>query len=151
MYWSLKESEKIKQSIEYLDTAVLPLLPVSLKKDMEKAALMTEFIQLLGFRLERMFKGRILLFPGLTYLTSRDVYALLEEVWHWEKELEKEGFTHLFYLTSDPSWRVVEKELTGTLIWLPAFSFQKMDEGGRLSVIEEHVKQLSTLFLQKWQ
>lgn len=112
---------------------------------------MTEFIQLLGFRLERMFKGRILLFPGLTYLTSRDVYALLEEVRHWEKELEKEGFTHLFYLTSDPSWRVVEKELTGTLIWLPAFSFQKMDEGGRLSVIEEHVKQLSTLFLQKWQ
>ena len=77
-----------------------------------------------------MFKGRILLFPGLTYLTSRDVYALLEEVRHWEKELEKEGFTHLFYLTSDPSWRVVEKELTGTLIWLPAFSFQKMDEGG---------------------
>lgn len=151
MYWSLKETEKIKESIDYLDTAVLPLLPVSLKKDMESAALMTEYIQLLGFRLERMFKGRILLFPGLAYMKNRDKSALLEMVRPWEEEIAGEGFKHVFYLTSDPSWRLVEKQLTGTLIWVPAFSFHKMDESERLSVMEDHVKQLSILFLQKWQ
>ncbi len=151
MQWGLKDMEKIKQSLEYIDTAVLPLLPVSFREEMGQAGVMTEFISLLALRLERMYRGRILLLPGFSYLKERDAQSLFNEIRQWEEELIREGFKHVFFLTSDPVWRMREKELTGSIIWIPALALQKFNETEQRSILEDQAKQLSPLFLEKWQ
>ena len=68
---------------EYVDTAVIPLIPVSFGDENEtSAASMSEFITLLSTLLERQFTGRILLLPPFTYLTEDDYENRLSDLSH---------------------------------------------------------------------
>lgn len=151
MNWGSRDMEMLKKSIEYIDTAVLPLLPFSLGVDMGQAVAMTEFISILAPTLERQFKGRILLLPGYLYFENRCEESLIQEVNNWEEELQREGFKHVFLLTSDAKWRIRENRLKGTLIWLPSLPLEKLRESEKYAILDNQVKQLANLFFQKWQ
>lgn len=151
MKWIPQDIDMFLQSKEYVDTAVLPLLPVSLGSDMKQTASMCDFISLLSVQLERQFRGRIIMLPGYSYLKSSDMDKLQEDVKVWETELLSNGFKHVFYVTSDSSWKAVENRLDGKLIWLPSLPLENMDERNRNSILEDQVKQLLNLFMQSWQ
>lgn len=151
MKWIPQDIEIFKQSKEYIDTAVLPLLPISFKDDeMKQTASMTEFISLLTFQLERQFKGRIMLLPGFTYIKTNDEESLFESIKRWEEELYNEKFKHVFYVTSDSDWKTREDKLKGKLIWLPSLPLDTLDEQYKHSILEDQVKQMLNLFVQKW-
>jgi hypothetical protein len=149
MKWIPAEIEKFVKSSEYVDTAVIPLLPVSFGEQIKESAAMTEFISLLTGQLERQLQGRILLIPGFSYLKNSTIDHLghLKE---WETELKDKQFKHVFYVTSDNDWRQLESKLDGTLLWLPTLPLQHMDEKSKATVLEDQVRQLMNLFIQKW-
>ncbi|KAB2338312.1 DUF2487 family protein [Cytobacillus depressus] len=151
MKWISQDIDMFQQSKEYVDTVVLPLLPVSLSTDMKQTASMSEFISLLSVPLERQFRGRLLMLPGFSYLNSVSMDKLKEEVLSWESEFLANGFKHVFYVTSDSNWKAIEGELEGNLLWLPSLPLENMEEQSRNSILENQVKQLLNLFLQKWQ
>lgn len=151
MRWISQDINMFLQSKEFVDTAVLPLLPVSLGNDIKQTASMSEFITLLSVQLERQFRGRVLMLPGYSYLKSATMDKLSEDVSFWETELFANGFNHVFYVTSDSSWKAIEAELDGNLLWLPSLPLEHMDEQSRNSILEDQVKQLLSLFMQKWQ
>lgn len=151
MRWISQEIDMFIKSKEYVDTAVLPLLPVSLGDDMKQAAAMSEFITLLSIQLERQFRGRLLMLPGYSYLKSAAEDKLVSDVKGWEAELLSQGFKHVFYLTSDSAWKSVEHQLEESLIWLPSLPLEHLDENYRNTILEDQVKQLLNLFMQKWQ
>lgn len=149
--WVSQDMDMFLGAREYVDTAVLPLFPVSFGNDIKQSVAMTEFIQLLTIPLERQFKGRMIMLPGHSYLKNKSKETLLEEVIVWEKELFDNGFKHVFFVTSDSIWKSLEGELKGGLIWLPSIPLAAMDEGARTNILEDQVKQLLQLFMQKWQ
>ncbi|PLR99735.1 YpiF family protein [Bacillus sp. T33-2] len=149
MKWNSADVEIYVKSKEYVDTIVLPLLPVSFGDDIKQAASMTEFISLLSMQLERQFKGRIMLLPGFTYLTA-DPETSLSNIKRWEQEFRVKQFQHIFYLTSDSNWKQHEAGLHGSLIWLPSLQIGNLDENYKTSILEDQVKQLLNLFVQKW-
>jgi len=151
MKWMTQDIEMYKKSKEFVDTAVMLLLPVSFEDDMKQSASMSEFISLLSFQLERQFKGRIMMLPSHSYLKSLTDVKLVNDVKEWEGKLFTEGFTHIFHLTSDSFWKQYEDKLEGNLIWLPSLPLEHLDESNRNSILEDQVKQLVYLFLQKWQ
>lgn len=151
MKWISQDIDMFIKSKEYVDTAVLPLLPVSLGDDMKQAVAMSEFISLLSIQLERQFRGRLLMLPSYSYLKSAVEDKLVSDVKSWEEELLSQGFKHVFYLTSDSSWKSIESQLDGNLIWLPSLPLENMDENYRISIVDDQVKQLMSLFMQKWQ
>ncbi|MBS4191025.1 YpiF family protein [Bacillus sp. FJAT-49705] len=151
MKWNPQDIDMFLQSKEYVDTAVLPLLPVAISKDTKQAASMTEFISLLSMQLERQFRGRLLLLPGYSYIKTESIDKLLGDLKVWERELLENGFKHVLFLTSDSNWKAVENQLEGELIWMPSLPLVHMDEKNRNSLLEDQVKQLMNLFLQKWQ
>ncbi|MBY0122599.1 YpiF family protein [Bacillus sp. S/N-304-OC-R1] len=151
MKWIPQDIDMFLQSKEYVDTAVLPLLPVSLSGEMKQTASMCDFISLLSVQLERQFRGRILMLPGYSYLKSSAMDKLQEDVKIWETELLCNEFKHVFYVTSDSSWKAVESCLKGKLIWLPSLPLENMDERNRNIILEDQVKQLMNLFMQSWQ
>jgi hypothetical protein len=94
-------------------------------------------------------QGRILLIPGFTYIKNSKINSL-EQLKQWETELVDKPFKHLFYVTSDMEWKQKENEMEGTLLWLPSLPLQHMDEKSKTSVLEDQVRQLMNLFIQKW-
>lgn len=46
---------------------------------------------------------------------------------------------------------MVENQLSGSLIWLPALPLEHLNDSQKISMIESQVKQLLKLFTQKWQ
>lgn len=149
MKWVPADIEKFVKASEYIDTAVIPLLPVSLGDDIKETASMADFADILSSQLERQLQGRILLLPGFSYLknTASESLALLQK---WEAELLDRQFNHVFYITSDMGWKQQEKLLKGTLLWLPSLPLHQMDEGSKVSVMEDQVRQLMNLFISKW-
>lgn len=151
MKWISQDIDMFIREKEYVDTVVLPLLPVSLGDDIKQTVSMTEFISLLSVQLERQFRGRLLMLPGYSYLKSVSEDKHVSDLKSWEEELFDKGFKHVLYITSDSSWKAVEDKLNGGLIWLPSLPLENMDESYKNSILEDQVKQLLNLFVQKWQ
>jgi len=149
MKWTPADIEKFEKSPEYVDTAVVPLFPISFANGMKESAAMTEFTGLLTSQLERQLQGRILLIPGFSYLKDSRLNAV-EQLKLWETELLDKQFNHVFYVTSDYDWKQQEAEFQGTLLWIPSLPLQHMDEKARQSVMEDQIRQLMNLFIQKW-
>lgn len=148
MKWIPADIEMYKKSAEYVDTMVLPLLPVSFDEDMQQYATMTEFVSLLTGQLERQFKGRIFLLPGYSYIKNNS--GNLDALLAWEKDLLDKHFKHVFYVTSDSDWKQFEDQLNGSLLWIPSLPLDKMEDHQKVSIIEDQVNQLLTLFIRKW-
>lgn len=91
MKWVSKDMDMYLGAKEYVDTVVLPLLPISFGDDLKQTASMTEFISLLTIPLERQFKGRLMMLPGYTYLKSDSDDSRLQVIKHWETEFKKVG------------------------------------------------------------
>lgn len=151
MKWVSQDLNMYLSAKEYVDTAVVPLLPISFAGDIKETVAMTEFINLLSVPLERQFKGRMFFLPGFTYLTSFDKDQLIADVLSWEKELFAAGFAHVFFLTSDSFWRSVETQLEAETLWIPSIPLSGMDESYKNTILDNQVKQLLKLFMEKWQ
>lgn len=150
MKWNPQDVEVYLQSKEYVDTAVIPLLPVAFDSEMGQAAAMSEFITLVTGQLERQFKGRILLLPGFSYLKIVEEENTFTNLLDWETQLKSNGFKHIFYLTSDVFWKPFDGRLSGSLVWIPSIPLETMQESMKISVVENQVKQMINLFTREW-
>mgnify|MGYP001446107887 CR=1 FL=1 len=150
MIWNSQDLEMYMKAKEYVDTVVMPLLPVSFGEEMKDSASMCETIQLLSFPLERQFKGRLLMLPGFTYVKEMDEPKLVQHLKEWEDELLKQDFKFIFYLTADSDWRFREDQLDGTVIWLPMLQLGQLDEKQRNQILNDQVRQIMKLFVKEW-
>ncbi|MBY0145464.1 YpiF family protein [Neobacillus niacini] len=150
MKWVSKDIETYSTAKEYVDTAVIPIYSVSFGNEMKQSASNAEFITLLTTYLERQFTGRLLLVPPFTYLKSDNQEDILQQLKKWEENIETSEFKHIFYITTEIDWKNFEKELTGSLIWLPSLPLEHLNDSQKISMVESQVKQLLSLFTQKW-
>ncbi|MBS4217313.1 YpiF family protein [Bacillus sp. FJAT-49711] len=149
MNWSSKDITLFNAEREYIDTAVIPLMHVALDDGIKRAAEQGEFIQLLSVHLERQFKGRILVLPPFTYFKEPDYKR--DELIDWSKRAKEAGFSYVFYLTSDPKWKALNKDLLGSLIYIPSIPLENMDEHYKHSVIDNQLKSLIEDIIKAWQ
>lgn len=150
MKWIPQEVETYLNAKEYVDTAVIPVYSLSFGEEMKQSAAAFEFISLLTGYLERQFTGRILMFPPFTYLKSNNMEQVMSELLKWEETVLQSEFKHIFYITSELDWRMYENRMGGSLIWLPALPLGNMSESQKIELIESQVKQLLSIFTQKW-
>jgi hypothetical protein len=150
MKWVSKDIETYFSAKEYVDTAVIPLFSLSFGNEIKQSASNAEFITLLTNYLERQFTGRLVLFPPFTYLKNDDHVKVLSDLKKWEENIEKNEFKHIFYITSEIDWKKYENEFTGSLIWLPSLPLEHLNDSQKNSMIESQVKQLLSLFTEKW-
>ncbi|XXM74185.1 YpiF family protein [Lysinibacillus sphaericus] len=150
MNWNVKDIEVFETEKEYIDTAVIPIVPIDFSGEIKTSAAQSEFISLLTFHLERQFKGRMIMTPAFTYLlgSSEEKARELEE---WGSRLKDSGVKHVFFLTSDSNWKKSEQQFQDQLIWVPSIPLEHLDEQYKHSIMEDQVKQLLNVIVQKWQ
>ncbi|KIL48052.1 YpiF family protein [Jeotgalibacillus campisalis] len=151
MLWNAKEISLYLKEKAYIDTIIVPLLPISFSDRTKQEAEQAEFITLLTNLLERQFKGRMLLVPPFTYLSEEDAQHRLEKLQKWIQEFESRQFDHVFCLTSDSGWKEFESDLDGKLIWMPSIPLEHMEEKYKRKIVDDQVNQLVKLIVQKWQ
>lgn len=151
MLWNAKEIGLFIKEKDYIDTVIVPLLPISFSQNTKQEAEQAEFITLLTNLLEKQFKGRMLLIPAFTYMNSESQDSKLDKMKKWGEELTKQGFAHVLCLTSDPDWKEVESDLNAELIWMPSIPLEHMDEKYKRKIVDDQVNQLVKIIVQKWQ
>ncbi|OIJ14795.1 hypothetical protein BKP37_07400 [Anaerobacillus alkalilacustris] len=150
MKWQAKEIDLYLQAKEYVDTAIIPLVPISLEDDFKKTIQVGEFIALFCDELEKQFKGRVFQFPPYTYIKKQNLYGCLEKLIELETYLKKYGFRHVIYLTSDSTWEQTESSIT-QLIYISAISLEELDKKQITNELSKQVKQLLPMLMNKWQ
>ncbi|WP_227936205.1 YpiF family protein [Alkalihalobacillus deserti] len=151
MKWQATEMDTYLQAKEYVDTALVSLIPVSWEKEIKQTVAMGEFISIIASEVEKQFHGRVVQFPVFSYLKSEGKPGRLERIRNWEKELKVGGVNHIIYLTSDSEWKSIEDELDGMLLWLPTIPLEHMEADYRRNVITDQIKQIIPIMTNKWQ
>ncbi len=146
--WISNDVDSYSQSKEYIDTAIVPLMAVTVGSDLKNIVSKGEFISLVSTDLERQLKGRVFLFPSYSYLKKSE--NVIENLIEWKTELQQE-FKHVFFLTSDDGLKEIKNEhLEGELIWLPTIPLEHMDENLKRKLLQDQVEQILNILLQSW-
>lgn len=146
MHFTGKDIDQYLQQQEYVDTAVIPLVQLDLSANgMKPSASGSDYLQSLTNLLEKQFKGRILLFPPVSYPKGADRSRVAAEL---KEEIGKTGFKHVFYMTTDAEWRTLPE--LNNVLWLPAIPTENMDQSFKLSVMEDQLRQVLPLFISEW-
>lgn len=80
MKWQATEMDTYLQAKEYVDTAIIPLIPLSWQKDVKQTVAMGEFISIITMEVEKQFHGRVVQFPGFTYVKTEDMNSRLARI-----------------------------------------------------------------------
>lgn len=149
MKWIVKDVEQFEQAREYVDTGIIPLLSISAAKGMKMVVEQGEFIEALSMELEREYKGRVLLLPAFTYLveSQKNEKDRLQE---WTEHLQRQGFKHIAYVTSDFSWKEDMRDVQGDLFWFPSLALDQFSDQAKREVIRAHIKNIMEMLEERW-
>jgi hypothetical protein len=148
MKWTAKDLDMYMQSKEYVDTVLIPLVPLSFKGQMKQTGSMNEFLTILSLEIEKQMKGRILLLPTFHYLS--DEMDKVERLKRWANEVKENNFEHVFFLTSDFEWKKEERELENNLVWIPAIPLEGLEIEQAREMINQQVLQILDVFSYNW-
>lgn len=150
MKWITADIDLYLQSKEYVDTAIIPLVPISFDQQMKNTVLNGEFITSLSSEIERQFKGRMFLIPPFTYLKEEDKRPDVERLLSWKQALMSKGFNHIIFMTSDSDWKQYEETIGNTLIWSPAVPLEHAETKMKQQIMTDQVSQLVPSILSAW-
>lgn len=136
--WQVKEMQVYLEQKEYIDTVLIPLIPLSWQSAFIPTVREGEFIETLLKETERQLQGRIILTPSYTYLKSESLDERMKTIKMWENELKEGNVKYVFFVTSDVDWKRVEDELEG-LIWVAPVPLEHMEERHRKDFVDENV------------
>lgn len=151
MEWKGKDIEVYLKEKSYIDTAIVPLIPVTFGSHMKQIVEKGEFAQLLSLHLERQFKGRMLIVPPFTYLHDLANSEKVPLINKWVKQMKEHEMKYIFLLTSDESWRNLAEELSASLLFAASVPLEHLDGQYKQSIIENQVTQLMNEIVQGWQ
>ncbi|MFC0559897.1 YpiF family protein [Halalkalibacter alkalisediminis] len=151
MKWQATEMDTYLRAREYVDTAIITLIPISWEKEIKQTVAMGEFISIIATEVEKQFHGRVVQFPAFSYIKSEGKVPRIERIRNWENELKAGGVKHIIYLTSDSEWKSIESDLDGMLLWLPTIPLEHMEANYKQDVITDQIKQIMPIMTNKWQ
>jgi hypothetical protein len=151
MRWTVRDIDSYFLTKEYVDTALVPLVPVTWHREIKSAVAAGEFAALIVDKLEQQLKGRVIHFPPFTYLKSEAPEDRFERLHQWKQELLQDEMKYVFFITSDADWKSVESRMDESLTWIPAVPLEHMDADNIEAVLGGQIKQLLQIITIKWQ
>lgn len=150
MRWSGQSIKAYVEAREYIDTALIPLVPFDLLEESEDVVAKGEYVQLLADGIEKQFTGRMMLLPPYTYLQNEPVSESGLKLNDWEAHLKQAGFQHIIYLTCDASWREKNTGDGVEIVWVPSISLTSMEPKQMKNVVQQQINQTVPLITKKW-
>jgi hypothetical protein len=154
MKWLAEDLDVFQREKEYIDTVLIPLVPIKWGDQMGSVAREGRFSLILAELLERELKGRVILSPPFTYLKSDSLEETKHTLKRWLREIQGAGVKYIVTLTSDVDWKTGLSEPQGEgveTIWLPAVPVDHMTPQHQQDFLDETVGNLLKQMAQFWQ
>ena len=153
MKWIKSDLERYVQAKEYIDTLIIPLLPFQLNKpddELTKNAFQCEVLSIFVNELEKELAGRLLLMPHYYYLKSTNKDIEVDRINTWVQDARNQPIKQVFFITFDSSWKKIEKDLEGILLWLPGTHSGDIHSKEMSIIIRDQVEQVGELIQSYW-
>lgn len=153
MKWTRQGSGQYLQAKEFIDTAVIPLVPIAAAapdEELTKTAVQHETMQVFLNELEKELAGRIMVMPVYAYIANKEIENERVRLESWTASLMEAGFKHVFLPTFDAVWRKHSKHLEGELIWLPCPTTGQMDSGQFNQAARGLAREVMDLMMASW-
>lgn len=150
MKWRTLDIGLYLKEKQYIDTVIIPLVPIDWGNDMKRTVTEGEFITTLAEEVEHQLRGRVLLSQAFTYLKNESIEDRLNRLQVWENDIKKGNVNFVYYVTSDVDWKQVEDSLDW-LTWFAAIPLDQMDKKYQETIIKDHVDLMLHAITEKWQ
>ncbi|WP_053219408.1 YpiF family protein [Virgibacillus senegalensis] len=152
MQWNKQDVGQYFTAEEYIDTLLVPLMPVTFtnQQEMKKSAAQLETATIFVKEMEKEFKGRIFLMPSYHYMASQDLSEEVSRLNDWTEKASERPFRHIFYFSFDPHWKKQERNLNGNLLWLPAIQSEDIQSKETQTILKNQINQLTDLIKTYW-
>lgn len=153
MKWNQDDLELFHKEKNYIDTVLIPLVPIEWGSEMGRTVLEGRFATLLGEETERQLKGRLILSPPFTYLKNRPFDHTKKDLKEWILEIHADGVKLIVCLASDPQWHEIfqGRDEEGLLnVWLPALPIDHLDSKHKQDYVDENVGQILKKITNAW-
>ncbi|GAB4073585.1 YpiF family protein [Barrientosiimonas marina] len=152
MKWTKEDLQQYSEAKEYVDTAIIPLLPFQLSDDanLEHNAFQRDMITLFTRELEKELTGRVVLTPDFAYLATADKKTEMDRLHTWVSDIRSQPFSYIFFVTLDSDWKTREEELEGTLLWLQSAAFESIKSNELQSFMRSQVQEITKLIRSYW-
>lgn len=127
MNWTERDIRISIEQKEYIDTALIPISIVSWGERAIEHSNMRDYLSKLCRLIEREYRGRIILFPILSFPINYQIEIMMSSI---ENQLIDEGIKQIYYLTCE--WEVN----LHNLICVPQIPIQEMDDKNQLIILQ---------------
>ena len=152
MKWNRHGIETFVSEKEFIDTALIPLIPLDLQQDPSKAALQGEYITILAEEVEKQLTGRVMLLPPYPYKKNAgSVDALVAELNEWNTYYHDVGMINTIYLTCDEDLAELNVVSKARVIWMPMVPLNHLEARQAKGMIREQASQVLPKIMKIWQ
>ena len=148
MKWNVKDVELYEQAKEYVDTVLIPLIPITFDDQMKQLTSSGNFLSILSMEIEKKFKGRIFLTPTFYYFNGDK--KKVDSLQNWIIELKHAKFKHIYFISTDESWEREEKNVTGSFLLIPSISIEHLEMEQAHQVIKQQSQIIIDNLSNKW-
>ncbi|MGM9987501.1 MAG: DUF2487 family protein [Bacillaceae bacterium] len=143
MNWTVHDYLQWDQSKEYIDTVIIPLIPIRWGSldDINDADYMNQLI----VGIEREYRGRIIASLPFTY-GNESIENRWERLNEIAQSIKETGVSHVIFLTCDESWKKQQEDV----LYIRPISLQGMKEELLREIIKVQVETLQNEFTKKW-
>ncbi|WP_414053681.1 DUF2487 family protein [Macrococcus equi] len=139
MLFNHQDLKLLQEQLEYIDTVIVPIVPVDYSKHLLDIADHYEMIQYVVMNVEQQFKGRLLVIPPVQILEQQDGIDLLEQ------QLLNYGFKNILFVT--PQKFILDKENVHKINILP---LETLDDQMKQEFVQDNTKALMRAIIHLW-
>ncbi|ULG71020.1 DUF2487 family protein [Macrococcus brunensis] len=140
MLFNHQDLKDIKHQLEYIDTAIIPVIDVDYRNQLLNIVDSYEVIQMMTLSVENQFKGRVLLVPPVQVQEDYTLATVIGE------QLKSYGMRNILFVTPSHS----RFETAETQFKVNVFPLASMDADMREEMIEPQVKSLMRTIISMW-
>ncbi len=140
MLFNTQDLRVLKDEIEFIDTAIVPVVSIAFDNEVLTHANNLELMQLISIQLEKQLKGRLMITPAFTTVTD-DHTSLIA----YKNQLKAYGFKNVVSIAYQ------DIELDGLdHIRVNSIPISDMDNEMKISIINDEVKSVIKQIIGVW-
>jgi hypothetical protein len=144
MNYNAKDIEQFLNQKQFIDTAIVPLLPVDFSTESGmRSGSEADFLMSLVTYVEKQFKGRIFLTPPFSYF-QKTVKIDINDIYD---NLVRSGFKHVLFITCDARWKQNDEK---SVMWLPAIPLESMELEVKNRILQDQLNYVLPKLTQVW-
>ena len=139
MFYNTADLAILKEELEFIDTAIIPLQHIDMTKEARAHANNIELNQMIVMQVERQLRGRLFITPSVSVINND-----LTQAFHYRTQLLDYGFKHVVFLC-DKSFDINDNVLEFNQIPL-----ESMSQDMKLEMENEEVKKVMQAIIRLW-